>query len=205
VAVVAGLALAAGGVAIAAGDPSPTPSPTLKLEPAPNGPGEVFSFAGPLGPGLPFLDGAGIGLAGPPVHGEFTVPKEGGGYETVHMQRGTVTTVDASSITVKSEDGFVDTYAVDDKTLVDGGRTGIGSVKSGHRVVVSGVDVGGALTARHIIDATLVEKYFKEFGPPKRPPLLRDLRHLKMRLRSHIRGWLDGSAGTNSATSTYAG
>src|SRR5437763_11621613 len=38
------------------------------------------------------------------LHGEFTVVAPGGGYETLAVQRGQVTAVSASSITVRSAD-----------------------------------------------------------------------------------------------------
>ena len=50
------------------------------------------------------------------LHGTFVVPKEGGGYQTMQMQHGIVTAVSATSISVKSEDGFTATYVVNADT-----------------------------------------------------------------------------------------
>jgi hypothetical protein len=46
------------------------------------------------------------------LHGQVTIQKPGGGYETLDVQRGTVTAVSATSLTVKSTDGYTTTYAV---------------------------------------------------------------------------------------------
>ncbi|WP_240760748.1 hypothetical protein [Mycolicibacterium sp. CR10] len=62
--------------------------------------------AGPGGPG-------GVVPAGPhglPLHGQFVVAGDSGGYTTVLTQTGTVTESSASSVTVRSEDGFSQTY-----------------------------------------------------------------------------------------------
>ncbi len=55
------------------------------------------SFAGPL--------------AGRLLHGEGTLAGPNGTYETVDVQRGTVTKVSKGSVTVRSADGFTKTYA----------------------------------------------------------------------------------------------
>ena len=63
------------------------------------------------------LADAGLGfglLKGPAIHGEQTVRKPGGGYQTLANQVGEVTSVSKSSIAVKSEDGYARTYTVDD-------------------------------------------------------------------------------------------
>jgi hypothetical protein len=85
-----------------------------------------------------------FGLGGPfgAVHGQFVVPKSGGGYQTIDTQRGSVTSVSTNSITVKSADGFTKTYQVSSSTNVDAQRDGIGSVKTGHQVAVTATDRG---------------------------------------------------------------
>jgi hypothetical protein len=70
--------------------------------PAPGGPqlrgfGSGPSFAGPL---------AGV------LHGEGTVAGPNGKYQTVDIQRGTVTKLTSSTITVRSSDGFTRTYSM---------------------------------------------------------------------------------------------
>jgi len=195
--VVAGLGLAAGGVAIASGD-SGTPKPSASPAPDGDGPPPHGPFIGEFGPG-DALFGPGLGLVGPAIHGEMTVPREGGGYQTVHIQRGKVTSVDHSSITVKSDDGFTDTYTVDDKSLIDAGRDGIDSVKTGHTVSLTAWSVGGTDTVRQLVDATLVERYIEKYGPTKRP-FLGELRQFKMRWRAHARDWMRNNDSTSGNT-----
>jgi hypothetical protein len=121
-AVIAGL----GGAAIyAATDSAPHPA----------GP---RTASGPGGPGGP----PGIGMHGPgpdsggaiSLHGEFVVPDRMGGYTTVLSQTGTVTAVSLTSLTVRSDDGFSQTYVIpqpagpsptiDDRVSVRATRTG---------------------------------------------------------------------------------
>ena len=71
------------------------------------------------------------------LHGEFVVPDGAGGYTTVLTQTGTVTAISPTSITVRSEDGYSQTYvipntagnagmpfAVDDEVVVRATRDG---------------------------------------------------------------------------------
>ncbi len=51
-----------------------------------------------------------------PLHGEFVVPDANGGYTTMLTQTGTVTAVSAASITVRSDDGYTQTYVVPPST-----------------------------------------------------------------------------------------
>jgi hypothetical protein len=90
------------------------------------------------------------------VHGQFVVPKSGGGYQTIDTQRGSVTAVSTDSITVKSADGFTKTYQVSSSTNVDAQRDGIGSVKTGHQVAVTATDGGGTAAAVSILDFSLL-------------------------------------------------
>lgn len=130
-----------------AATPSPSPSKTK--------PGH-----GPYGPKFPGRGafGAGLGFgAFRALHGEFVVPRSGGGYQTDDIQRGRVTAVSTSSITVKSADGFTKTYQVTSSTLVDAQRDGIGSVKDGHQVFVLARVSGGTATATSIQDLSLLQ------------------------------------------------
>ena len=114
----------------------------------------VGPFGGPFGPFGPF---GGPGLFGA-VHGQIVVPKPGGGFQTVDVQRGAVTAVSGTSITLKSADGFTKTYTVTSSTLVDAQRSGIGSVKVGNQVAVSAVQSGSGATASSIADLTLMRQ-----------------------------------------------
>jgi hypothetical protein len=71
------------------------------------------------------------------LHGEFVVPNGAGGYTTELTQTGTVAAISAASVTVRSEDGYTQTYvipktansatapfAVDDQVVVRAARTG---------------------------------------------------------------------------------
>lgn len=112
-----------------------------------------------LGPALGFPPGPGfgwgLGLGGDlfgAIHGQFVVPKAGGGYQTVDVQRGSVTAVSTTSITVKSSDGFTKTYRVTSSTIVAAQREGIASVKSGQQVMVVATVSGSTATAVSVID-----------------------------------------------------
>jgi hypothetical protein len=118
--------------------PSPSARPAFPHQGRPGGFG--FAFGGPFGA----------------VHGQFVVPKSGGGYQTIDTQRGSVTAVSATSITVKSADGFIKTYQVVSSTNVDAQRDGIGTVKTGHQVAVTATVSGSAATAVSILDINLL-------------------------------------------------
>lgn len=104
------------------------------------------------GPGFAGPGGAGVGGPLGALHGELVVPKQGGGYETLVVQRGTVRAVSARSITVKSEDGFTESYAVTADTLVNAARDGISSIDDGAQVSVLARKGAGDPTALHIAD-----------------------------------------------------
>lgn len=133
---------ASGKAASPAGGTVATPSPSAR---------PAFSHQGRPG-------GFGFGFGGPfgAVHGQFVVPKSGGGYQTIDTQRGSVTAVSATSITVKSADGFVKTYQVVSSTNVDAQRDGISTVKTGHQVAVTATVSGSTATALSILDFNLL-------------------------------------------------
>src|SRR5437773_5466452 len=120
--------------------PSPSARPALPHQGRPGGFGFGFGFGGPFGA----------------VHGQFVVPKSGGGYQTIDTQRGSVTAVSATSITVKSADGFSKTYQVVSSTSVDAQRDGIAAVKTGHQVMVTATVSGSTDTAVSILDFKLL-------------------------------------------------
>lgn len=167
---VAATALLTGaGVAMAATSGSGTPSPRASTlapsglaaatpTPVPPKPGPLRLHGRfPFGPGFGPEFGPGFGpVFGPgpfgAVHGQFVVPKPGGGYQTVDTQRGAVTAVSTTSITVKSGDGFTKTYRVTASTIVDARRDGIGSIKTGQQVTVIATVSGSTATATSIVD-----------------------------------------------------
>ncbi|MEV0800935.1 hypothetical protein AB0I34_24815 [Kribbella sp. NPDC050281] len=150
----------AGGVAWAATNADPTPSPSPSASPsAPSnqpGPGKGLGHRGEFGMG-----GA--------LHGEFVVPKDGGGYQTVATQRGEVTAVSKDSITVKSEDGYSRTYTLTEDTLVNAARDGIDDVKVGNTVQVTAVVADGKATASSVNDGTVRQAAGDKWGFKRGP------------------------------------
>ena len=76
------------------------------------------------------------------------------GTEVIDLQRGQVTAISPTSITVKSADGFTSTYVVTSTTKVrkTGQPSAIGNVADGDRVVVTAVHSGNTDTAKRIGD-----------------------------------------------------
>jgi hypothetical protein len=98
------------------------------------------------------------------VHGQAVIAKSGGGYQTVDYQRGTVTAVSTTSITLKSSDGFTMSYAINGSTIVGANRGGIGSVKAGNTASVIATVSGKTATAAKVIDWTQLEHSHMLFG-----------------------------------------
>jgi hypothetical protein len=159
--ILAGVAVAAllagAGVAMAATSGSPA-SGAAAASPAGGTAAMPSPSAWPASPHQGRPGGFGFAFGGPfgAVHGQFVVPKSGGGYQTIDTQRGSVTAVSTSSITVRSADGFTRTYQVSSSTNVDAQRDGIGSVKTGHQVAVTATNSGGTATAVSILDFSLL-------------------------------------------------
>jgi hypothetical protein len=143
------------GLNVAGAQTSPSPSASTGTQ------GPKF---GRFGPGLFGHGGFGPGFGA--IHGEFTTPAPGGGYQTLATQRGTVTAVSPSSITVKSEDGFARTYGVDGNTVVTAGNNGIADVKTGDTVRILAVVSSGKANAVEIMDATRLQQLRGRWQPP---------------------------------------
>lgn len=107
-----------------------------------------------------------------PLHSESVVKEADGTYRTVLSQRGTVDAVSSTAITVKSEDGYSQTYAVTAGTRItvipapaadgspatgdDGKRLKptdgtSADLATGDAVLVAGVKDGGTATAQRIV------------------------------------------------------
>ena len=107
------------------------------------------------------------------LHSESTVKKSDGTFETVLAQHGTVEAVNETSVTVKSEDGFTQSYAINADTRIvkvpapaadgtpptgeDGKRlkpsdVAIAEIAVGETVRVSGVKSGSDVTARQLVE-----------------------------------------------------
>lgn len=186
-AAVAAVAIGALGIAgtayaaTASNSPAPTPNGTQGYDNrVPDGPGGMMGGQ-PGGPGGMMGDrdgdrghgrggmGFGMGL-GQALHGSGVVAKQGGGYQTVDMQRGVVTAVSSDSITVKSEDGFSATYAVTAETLVNAQKDGIASVKVGDEVGVMAVENAGSKDAVQIMDRTQMKANHDKYAPAAPSP-----------------------------------
>ncbi|UZX02451.1 hypothetical protein F8G81_07335 [Arthrobacter sp. CDRTa11] len=107
------------------------------------------------------------------LHSESVVKKSDGTFETQVSQRGTVEAVTDSSVTVKSEDGFSQSYAVNAETRIikipapaadgspakgpDGKRlrpsdVPISEIAVGETIRVSGVRAGSDVTAKQVVE-----------------------------------------------------
>jgi hypothetical protein len=144
----------AGFASATAQTPTPSPSDGTTTRQAPKGPGGRGGHHG------------GPGMGG--IHGEFVTAAPGGGYQTIATQRGEVTAVSATSVTVKSEDGYSRTYVVGDNTSVNAGNEGIGDVKTGDVVHVMAVVANGKANAVELRDATETGRIRGRYAP--RPP-----------------------------------
>ena len=86
------------------------------------------------------------------LHGEATVQTDEG-TKTVVAQRGTVTAVDATSVTVQSSDGFTLTWVSSDRSVVvvNRARAQLSDVSVGTKVGVAGTRDGDTVTFRLLV------------------------------------------------------
>jgi hypothetical protein len=106
---------------------------------------------GPWGGGLGRIMGGDVDDM---LHAEVVVSKDEGGTQTVLVQKGTVTEVSGTGVTVKSADGFTTAYAVNDDTEVRADSDEIGSVAKDEEVVVVAPKSGDRHTATVVVDLT---------------------------------------------------
>jgi len=172
--ILAGVAVVAllGGAGVAMAATSGSPASGTAASPAGGTVATPSPSARPAFPHQGRPGGFGLGFGGPfgAVHGQFVVPKSGGGYQTIDTQRGAVTAVSATSITVKSADGFVKTYQVVSSTNVDAQQDGISTVKTGHQVAVTATVSGSTVTASSILDFNLLPAMHGGSGWNNRTP-----------------------------------
>ena len=160
-----GMTLAGLGVAAAQTDSS-TPTTEAPAADAPaTAPADRPAGRGPGGPGGHGGRHGGKGPGGMGIHGEFVTSAPGGGYQTIATQKGEVTSVNATSVKVKSEDGFERTYVVNDDTMVGAGNNGIADVAVGDTVHVTAVVTGDTATAKSVH-----ERPAKPADAPAEPP-----------------------------------
>lgn len=156
---VVALALTGTGVAIAwsaTGTPSPTPSPSASEKA--NGQEKPAKAQRPQR-----------------LHGESVVKKADGTLETVVSQQGTVDAVSETSVTVKSADGFTQSYAINadtrivkipaDTSQLRGGKgkpelpsATAADLKAGDTVRIAGTKDGSTVTATRIVAGQLPDK-----------------------------------------------
>ena len=141
IALVAGCAALAmagvgGGIAFAA-DSGSTPTPPPSSTPAPAHHAKAHRLLGHL------------------EHGQFTVRTKNGD-QVIDVQRGQVAAVSATSVTVRSEDGFTATYAVDStaKVRVQKKASTITNVHTGDKVTLVATHSGTTDTLRRLADAS---------------------------------------------------
>jgi hypothetical protein len=103
------------------------------------GPG-AGGLSGPRGTGDPGRGPDGGRAPAAPLHGEFVVAAENGGYVTELVQTGVLTAVSDSSITAKSADGFTQTYVL-------GGHVADAPLATTATVTVHATLVDGTATA----------------------------------------------------------
>lgn len=144
----------------AASQPTPSPSASASARP-PSSRGPVAGAPG--GGGGFFGGGTGGGFSGAPVHGTLVVPASGGGYQTEDIQRGKVTAISGSSVTVLSADKYTKTYQVTGSTSVNAGHGGLSTVKVGDQVSITATVHGATATVNSIIDLSRLGN--GSFGP----------------------------------------
>jgi hypothetical protein len=85
------------------------------------------------------------------LHGSVTVQGKDG-VKTIVVQRGTVTAVTSTSVSVKSTDGFTSTWTFGDplRIVQDKKKVATSALKTGETVGVAGVQNGSATDARLI-------------------------------------------------------
>ena len=140
------------GVGVASADPTTSPTPSATASPT--------AGSTPAHPGTNKAGKAGKAgkakrsLVQRALHGEVTLG--GKKHRVVDFQRGTVSAVSSTSISVTSVDGFAATYVVDSSTVVRHAKQveAIGDVKTGDKVRVIATKDGSTLTARRIGDRT---------------------------------------------------
>lgn len=151
------LALTGGGAAAVWAGTQPSPSPSSpSASPSPSGSGAAKSTEG----------------RGQAIHGEHVVKQQDGSYRTVLTQTGTIESVSGSEVTVKSEDGFTQRYAITAETRIakvpenvselrnGKGRPSLPSataadLEAGDTVKVSSTKNGETVTATKVVSGEL--------------------------------------------------
>jgi hypothetical protein len=149
-----GIAAASGGDDVrAAAQPTTEPTPTTDGNPWHGGPGRggPWGGMGRWGGGLGDVLGADVTDF---VHAEVVLAKDGGGTQTVLVQKGTVTEASGTAVTVRSADGFTTAYTVNGDTKVRAGSEKISDVAKDEDVVVISPTSGDEHAATVVVDLT---------------------------------------------------
>ncbi|MEK9665265.1 MAG: hypothetical protein VW362_10910, partial [Candidatus Nanopelagicales bacterium] len=121
-----------------------------------HGPGKMGGPRGEMGGPRGEMHGPRGEMGGPRgemghmLHSEGVIEDADGNYVTVRMQVGEVTAISATSISVKSVDGYTSTYAITDTTEQDRDRTADTQAKVGDKVHVRATVDGSTATAEDI-------------------------------------------------------
>jgi hypothetical protein len=85
------------------------------------------------------------------LHGEFVV-RQKAGFTTMAVQRGVITELSVTSLTVRSLDGYSHAYAINDSTSLraKGQATNRDALQTGERAVVMALKTGNRYTATRI-------------------------------------------------------
>ncbi|MGO4432668.1 hypothetical protein AB4Y88_05005 [Paenarthrobacter sp. RAF9] len=151
------VALTGGGTAAVWAGTQPSPSPSSSTaSPSPSPSADTKAAEG----------------RGKAIHGEHVVKQQDGSYRTVVTQAGTIESVSDSEVTVKSEDGFTQRYAINAETRITKIPTDlsqlrngkgkpmlpsatVAELKAGDTVHASGIKDGTAVTATRIVSGEL--------------------------------------------------
>lgn len=146
---IAGVALAATGATAA----TPSSTPNASASSAPHAKGHAKGHDKGKHHGM-------LAAAKHVLHGEFVVKGKDGKYVTIDSQRGSVTAVSPTSITLRSADGFTGTYVVtgDTKIRKDGKKVAIGDVKVGDPALLLAVKSATDKTAKGLVIGAPKEK-----------------------------------------------
>ncbi|WAH99258.1 hypothetical protein [Arthrobacter sp. MMS18-M83] len=115
------------------------------------GPGGTNAGPGGLGVGMGGL-GVGMGGLNAAIHSEYVV-LQNGTYVTMVGQLGSVTDISASSMTVKSEDGFTRTYVLGTDVVVAEGVRQRGSGTSSTTLTLADVKSGSSVRVTAVKDS----------------------------------------------------
>ena len=135
----AGVGSAAAWAANATNSPSASPTASASAQPG--------KHAGKPGAGQ---------VGAETLHGQMTVKKPDGTIQTVFVQRGTVTDVSDTKVTVKSDDGFTQSYTLNSSTRFvsqsqpKGAAIKSGDVAKGDTIMVRAVQSGSDYVAQQV-------------------------------------------------------